>query len=340
MIDPSFVHVQYSEMADTFLAILLQQGLSPDKAKICTDVFAVNSLEGIYTHGVNRFPRFVQYVKSGYIKIDQEAQPRSVIGCMEQWDGQLGPGPINALLCTTRSMKIAKVNGLGCVALANTNHWMRGGYYGGYAARKGFVFIGWTNTMGNMPAWGAVDPKLGNNPLVIAVPYKNHVIILDMAMSQYSYGSLELYALKNEKLPVPGGFDLDGNLTTDAASIIKSRNVLPIGYWKGAGMSLLLDILATILSGGLSTAQVSQLPAEQSVSQVFMTIDISKLSNFPAIEKTIQQILDDYHSSVPQDNTKHVRYPGEHLQAIREKNLKEGIPVLKKVWNEIQSIRN
>jgi 3-dehydro-L-gulonate 2-dehydrogenase len=102
----------------------------------------------------------------------------------------------------------------------------------------------------------------------------------------------------------------------------------------------MLDILATILSGGLSTAQISKLPAEHSVSQVFITIDISKLKNFPAIEKTIQQILDDYHTSTPTEKTKKVRYPGENMNSIREKNLKEGIPVLKKVWNEIQSIRS
>ncbi|MEO7988594.1 MAG: 3-dehydro-L-gulonate 2-dehydrogenase [Chryseolinea sp.] len=340
MIPPSFIRVPYSEMTDVFHSILLQHGFSPDKAKTCADIFAVNSLEGVYTHGVNRFPRFVEYIKNGYIKVDHEAQLRSAVGCIEQWDGQLGPGPINALLCTTRSMEIAKANGLGCVALANTNHWMRGGYYGWQAARKGFVFIGWTNTMGNMPAWGGIDPKLGNNPLVIAVPYQNDAIVLDMALSQYSYGSLELYSLKNENLPVPGGFDSEGNLTTDAASIIKSRTVLPIGYWKGAGMSLLLDILATILSGGLSTAQISKLPAEQSLSQVFIAIDISKLSNYPAIEKTIQQIVDDYHASVPKENSKKVRYPGEYIGAIRETNLKEGIPVLKKVWDEINSFRN
>lgn len=340
MINPSFVHVSYTEMANTFLAILLKQGLSPDKAKICADVFAVNSLEGVYTHGVNRFPRFVQYLKDGYIKADHEAQQRTVSGCIEQWDGQLGPGPTNALLCTTRSMEIATANGLGCVGLANTNHWMRGGYYGRHAAQKGFVFIGWTNTTGNMPAWGGVDPKLGNNPLVIAVPYQNDSIVLDMAMSQYSYGSLELYSLKDEKLPVPGGFDEQGNLSQDPTSILKSRNVLPIGYWKGAGMSLLLDILATILSSGLSTSQISKLPAEHAVSQVFLTIDISKLSNYPAIEKTIQQILDDYHASSRQEKDKQIRYPGENIQSIRETNLKDGIPVLKKVWDEIQVFRN
>ncbi|HPH46412.1 MAG TPA: 3-dehydro-L-gulonate 2-dehydrogenase [Chryseolinea sp.] len=340
MINSSFVQVLYPEMVNTFFNILKQHGFSEEEAKTCADIFATNSLEGVYTHGVNRFPRFVQYIKDGYIKIDSEAQQLTAIGCMEQWDGQLGPGPLNALQCTNRSMEIATANGLGCVALANTNHWMRGGYYGRHAAQNGFVFIGWTNTLANMPAWGGVDSKLGNNPLVIAVPYQNDAIVLDMAMSQYSYGSLELYSLKNEKLPVPGGFDLEGNLTDDAAAIMKSRNVLPIGYWKGAGMSLLLDILATILSGGLSTAQVSQLPAEHSVSQVFMTIDVSKLNNYPAIEKAIQHILDDYLASVPMAKLKQVRYPGENTQSIREVNLKEGIPVLKKIWNEVLALQN
>jgi 3-dehydro-L-gulonate 2-dehydrogenase len=186
MINSSFIHVPNSEMKDIFLNVLLRNGFSADKAKICADVFAVNSLEGVYTHGVNRFPRFVQYIKDGYIKIDSEAQQLTAIGCMEQWDGQLGPGPTNALKCTERSMEIATANGLGCVALANTNHWMRGGYYGRQAAQKGFVFIGWTNTVANMPAWGGVDSRLGNNPLVIAVPYQDDAIVLDMAMSQFS----------------------------------------------------------------------------------------------------------------------------------------------------------
>ena len=36
---------------------------------------------------------------------------------------------------------------------------VRGGTYGWQAARKGFVFLGWTNTCANMPAWGAKDPR-------------------------------------------------------------------------------------------------------------------------------------------------------------------------------------
>lgn len=327
-------------MHDTFLEILRQKGFSDDKAAVCAEVFTTNSLEGIYTHGVNRFPRFISYIDNGYVKVDQEPSLVGGFGALEQWNGNLGPGPLNAIAATNRAMQVATQSGLGCVTLANTNHWMRGGYYGRHAAKKGFVFIGWTNTLGNMPAWGAVDSKLGNNPLVMALPHGDEGIVLDMAMSQYSYGALDLYAKKGEKLPVMGGYDTDGKLTDDAVKIMDSKRVLPIGYWKGAGLSLLLDLLATILSGGNSTAEISKRQAEHALSQVFIAINVSKLSNHPILEKSVQSILDDYHQSNTGDEGKSVRYPGENIKSIRETNLKNGIPVLSEVWDEILKLKS
>ena len=326
-------------MESLFCKILIQRGFSEAKAQTCANIFTSNSLDGVYTHGVNRFPRFVNYVIGGHIDPLKEAVVKSSVGCIEQWDGQIGPGPINALRCTDRAMEIATAHGLGCVALGNTNHWMRGGTYGWRAALNGFVFIGWTNTTANMPTWGAIDSKLGNNPLVISVPYQNEAIVLDMAMSQYSYGALEFYKLKNQQLPVPGGFTQEGSLTTDPDQILKSQRILPVGYWKGAGLSLLLDILATILSGGLSVADISQQKAECNVSQVFIAIDITKLSNFKTIASAIQQIIDDYHQSIPEKSSR-VVFPGERVLSIRAENKAQGIPVLKAVWDEIQSLQN
>ena len=49
---------------------------------------------------------------------------------------------------------------------------MRGGTYGWQAAEAGMIGICFTNTIANMPPWGGIDPRLGNNPLVIAVPRK------------------------------------------------------------------------------------------------------------------------------------------------------------------------
>lgn len=336
--DSDFIRIPVAEIESRLVQVLIMHGFSDAKANICKEVFIGNSLDGVYSHGVNRFVKFIGYVKDGHIQPNHDAICKHRVGSIEQWDGQSGPGPINALTSTDRAMELASKNGIGCVTLANTNHWMRGGTYGWRAAKKGFVFIGWSNTIANMPAWGAVDSRLGNNPLVIAVPHQNEAIVLDMAMSQYSYGALEVAQLKNEKLSVPGGYDEHGKLSYDPAAIKKSWRALPIGYWKGAGLSLLLDILATLLSGGLSVSEISKDGIEAKLSQVFIAIDISKLHNFKSIASAIDQIIEDYKRSVPEKEGGGIRYPGENILKIRAENLAQGIPVYKNTWEEIQNL--
>jgi 3-dehydro-L-gulonate 2-dehydrogenase len=325
-------------MKTEFFRILLNLGFSKQKAEKCAEIFTLNSLEGVYSHGVNRFPRFVKNIKEGYIEPDAVPSLVHRTGSLEQWNGNLGPGPLNASFATDRAMELAHESGVGLVALANTNHWMRGGTYGWQAARKGFVFIGWTNTEANMPAWGATDYRLGNNPFVIALPYENEAIVLDFAMTQFSYGKMESYHLEGKKLPYPGGFDTTGRLTTDPGDILETRRALPIGYWKGAGLSLLLDIMATILSGGLSTNEISRSKVEYSLSQVFIAINISSLQNFPAIDNSIRQIIGDLQKSKPENETTKIRYPGENVVQTRKANLKNGIPVNRDIWEKILSL--
>src|SRR5829696_1278690 len=223
MKEPRFIQVGADEMKSQFYQVLLQCDFREDRAMQCAEIFTSNSVDGVYTHGVNRFPTFVRYVKEGLVRKDAEPSLTSGFGCMEQWNGRLGPGPLNAVQATERSIQLAQQHGIGCVAMANTNHWMRGGYYGWQAAKKGVVFIAWTNTIANMPAWNAVDNKLGNNPLVLALPFNDEAIVLDMAMSQSSFGTMDLAAAKGETLPVLSGYDKGGKLTADPSAIIESR---------------------------------------------------------------------------------------------------------------------
>ena len=325
-------------MEAEFKRILLNHNFAEDKASKLAEIYTVNSLEGVYTHGVNRFTKFIKYVKDGHVKPDKEAVCVHRMGAMEQWNGQLGPGPINALICTDRAITLADQQGMGCVALANTNHWMRGGTYGWRAAKQGYAFIGWSNTIKNMPAWGGIDAKLGNNPLVIAVPYQNDAIVLDMAMSQFSYGALDLHVLRKQQLPVPGGYDKNGALSRDPEAIRTSERTLPIGYWKGSGLSLLLDILAAMLSGGFPVADISERNIENNLSQIFMVINLSKLSNASSIPALLQHIIDDFHQSIPDKNSK-VLYPGERVLSVREENTRNGIPVIQKVWDDILALK-
>src|SRR5450432_1690239 len=291
-------------MQERFTGILVKEGFTPDRALQCAEIFTGSSIDGIYTHGVNRFPRFIQYIKKWVVKADATPLLENKYGGIEQWNGNLGPGVLNAIYATKTVTGLAQQYGIGCVAMRNTNHWMRGGTYGWQAAKAGYVFIGWTNTIANMPAWGAKDARLGNNPLVIAMPYKDEAIVLDMAMSQYSFGALELSAMKNETLSVYGGFDTEGKLTKSPSAILAANSPLPIGYWKGAGLTLLLDLLATILSGGLATHEITRKDLEHGLSQVFIAIDISRLGNHSAITKIIEEILKDYHQSVPVNESK------------------------------------
>ncbi|MDP4262978.1 MAG: 3-dehydro-L-gulonate 2-dehydrogenase [Bacteroidota bacterium] len=337
LVQETMLLVPASEMQSAFSRILLKHGFTGDKAEKCAAIFTASSVDGVYTHGVNRFPRFIEYVLNNYVKPGAEPFFKHRAGCIEQWDGNFGPGPLNATFATERAMELARESGMGCVTLSNTNHWMRAGTYGWQAAKKGFAYIGFTNTIANMPAWGAKDKRLGNNPLVIALPYKDEAIVLDMAMSQYSFGALELAKMKNEKLSVGGGFDKEGNLTKDPASIIESGRLLPVGFWKGAGLSLMLDMLAALLSGGLSTHEISRKEAEYS-SQVFIAIDISKLGNQSTIPVLLENIIRDYHQSVAIDKESRIVYPGERILETRRRNLEQGIPVLRQVWDAIMQL--
>ena len=325
-------------MQEAFARILQKQGFTPDRAQQCAEIFTANSVDGVYTHGVNRFPRFVQYLQKGFVKPGAAPSLKSAFAGIEQWDGNLGPGTLNAMFATDRAVALSRQYGMGCVALGNTHHWMRGGSYGWRAARQGVVFIGWTNTIANMPAWGAKDSRLGNNPLIMAIPYHDEAIVLDIAMSQYSFGAMELAQMKNEPLGQYGGYDKNGQLTSDPAAILESRRPLPIGYWKGAGLALLLDLLATLLSGGLSTAEISRKEVEYALSQVFIAIDITKLPNHSGIGGILDGIISDYRQSVPQDGQSRISYPGERVLHTRAQNLAAGIPVLAQVWEQVSQL--
>jgi len=335
MSDNSTIIISPEQMLEKFTSILLGLGFTNERAKDCAKIFTDNSVDGIYTHGVNRFPVFVQYVKDGNIIPNAIPTLKHKFGGLEQWDGQRGSGTLNGIHATESAMKLAQEYGIGCVALANTNHWIRGGTYGWHAAKAGFVFIGVTNTIAAMPAWGAKDVRLGNNPFVMALPYKEEAIVLDMAMSQYSYGAMELLVYKNEQLGMYGGFNSKGEMTKDPGEIIATRRTLPIGYWKGAGMSLLLDILSTILSGGFAGYQITESKLETNISQLFIAIDISKLGNYSVIANTVDDIIENYHQSVKADDSKKITYPGERVLQNRKRNLANGIPVLKNVWDKI-----
>jgi 3-dehydro-L-gulonate 2-dehydrogenase len=327
--------VSFEKMHKELQRVLLKLGFSLERAEKCAILFAEASRDGIYSHGLNRFPRFVNYINQGYVDVNAEPKLAESLGVLEKWDGQLGPGNLNAQFCMDRSISIARKNSLGCIAIKNTNHWMRAGAYGWQAAEANCIGICWTNTEPNMPAWGAKESLLGNNPLVMAVPRKEGHIVLDMAMSMFSYGKMNSYKLAGKELPFDGGFDYDGNLTKDPGMVKDTFLALPIGYWKGAGLSLMLDLIASLLSGGRTSRDIGGLPDEYGVSQVFMAIDMDRKDQTLFAEKITNEIVEYLHNAETFKKEDKVYYPGERVLATRHENLQKGIPVEAMYWQQI-----
>ena len=182
--------IPYKQLLETFQVILFQEGFPETRANACAELFAKSSLDGVASHGLNRFPSFIRMIKEGYVDVRAEPLEIGRYGFFERWDGQRGAGNLNAHHCMNRAIKLSMDNGVGCVALKNTNHWMRAGNFGWQAVEQGCIGICFTNTKPNMPAWGGSEPVLGNNPLVIAFPRKEGPVVLDIAMSKFSYGKV------------------------------------------------------------------------------------------------------------------------------------------------------
>ncbi len=329
------IRVPYNDLFERFHRVLFQAGLAEDRAELVARLFAENQRDGVYSHGLNRFPRLVERIRSK--EIDAEANPEKVreMGTIEQWDGHMGIGLWNAHICMDQAVELARRHGIGCVGLRNTNHWMRGGSYGLQAADAGCIGICWTNTTTLMPPWGSAEVKIGNNPMAVAVPRPNGPILLDMAMSQYSNGKLEVLRSQGKTLPLPGGYDEAGNLTAEPGAILQSRRALPIGYWKGSGLALILDLMAALLSGGQSTHLIARQESEYAVSQAFFAVDVTTLMGKELLHKTVEGIIRDFQSAEPMEESGEVRYPGEGMMRTREESLEKGVLVDEKQWQSL-----
>ena len=312
--------------------------MDSEEAALSARLFVSSSADGVHTHGLNRFPVYVSLIDRGYIDVKASPVCESRIGVIERWNGRKGPGNTNAWKAMGRAIELSHENGIGAVSLRNTNHWMRAGSYGLEAVDAGCIGILWTNAMPNMPAWGASDARIGNNPMVLAVPYKDTPVLVDVAMSMFSYGKLEKYRLEGRQCPVDGGFDEQGLLTRDPGAIEKTRQVLPMGFWKGSSMAIALDLIVALVSGGKTTKEIGELDCETEVSQIFMAIDLSLFPDKDGMEHRIGETLSFIDSSIPREDGACVHYPGEGMMRKRRESERLGVYVDDSVWEKVQKL--
>lgn len=330
----SVIFIEYKVLKTTLFNVLISLGVKNNDSETLSEVIANSTLDGIQSHGVNRFPLLVEYIQKGYIKSNSKPTIIHSDNNFLQIDGKFGFGILNAQYCTDKAIEIASNNGIGFVTIKNTNHWHRAGSYGWEAANKGFILIAWTNTIPIVPPYGSSKNLIGNNPLVIAIPRSNakHVV-LDMATSQYSYGAIANHARQNIELTEYGGYDSNGNLTKDASDIRNGGRHMPIGHWKGSALTIVLDFMAALLSGGKTTKDLGEnANVDMGMSQAFIAINPKKFGDEYFQQNLIDETLNSFklHSS---DGA--IRYPGEGVYERRIENIKNGIPIEKEIWDKI-----
>lgn len=333
MADDAELRVPFDELYRVVRGATERLGLSGDRGDRCARLFVEATRDGVYSHGVERFPRFARTVGSGVV--DVAARPGRVAGSggIERWDGRRGPGNLGAWAAMERAMGLARSHGVGAVALGNTNHWMRGGAYGWQAAEAGFLAMCWSNTMPNTSAYGEA-PVVGNNPLVIALPRSSGPVVLDMALSQFSVGVLTGYAQREQRLPVPGGFTATGDLTDDAGEVLDSGRPAAIGRWKGFALAVVLDAWAAMLSGGRATHELGADPEQESgQTQFFLAVDPGAVADPAERERMVDAVVASLRVADAD-----LRYPGEGTARTRQENLARGLPVRRVLWDELTTL--
>lgn len=337
------MRVPFDELCERVERVLRGLGVG-ERSTLAARLIAETDRDGVRTHGIARVPRMAEMIRLGHIDAAAEPECMGRFGALERWRGHRGVGNLAAHAAMSRALELARESGVGVVALADTSHWLRGGAFGWQAAEAGFAAMCWTNTLPNLPPWGATTPAVGNNPLVIAIPRHDAAgqtapIVLDIAMSQFSYGTLQAYRERGEMLPFPGGFDEQGELTRDPAAIERTQRALPIGLWKGSGLSFVLDVLAAMLADGRATNEIPSDPLrEVGQSQVFIALAPSALTSIEELNRIARGAIDALHAANPTPGGTTPRYPGEGTLRVREESMRWGVAVDEAAWKALEKL--
>ena len=330
------IYVQYEEAVKR-MARGLERFLNAQDAKRFAEIFAGNSLDGVYSHGMNRYPRYLSDMESGLCdaKVTQ-AERVSGLGGLEVWDAHFGVGPLIAQQMAERAIELARTHGIACVALRNNSHWLRAGRYGLMMADAGMMGLCMTNTCMNLVAYGAKEPSTGNNPITIAIPRRAGSLVMDMAVSQYAFGKLEIMAQEGGMLDTPCGYDTDGNLTNDPQKIVESGLMTPMALWKGSALSIMIDLMVSMLSLGRTSLEIGT-PAdgEKGMSQMFVCMNPAAVIDMDKAEAQMEKTIAFLNGLEPKDGVHGVHAPGENLEKTRARNRERGIPVTEDTWQKI-----
>lgn len=292
------IRVSIESLNKVVAEVLLRKGVGESDIGIILDTILFANRRGVATHGVGRLPLYVHKIAAGFLNPRGEIEVLADNAAYALLDAHNGFGQIAAYRATLMAVAKARQFGVAVVGVRNSNNFGTAGYFGDMAARKGCAAMIYANAAPAIAPTGGNKTIFGTNPLCYAFPGMDgyEPILLDMATTVVARGKIRLAAKNGEKIPMDWAVGPDGRPTDDPAMALQG-SLLPIGGYKGYGLSMFVDILAGMLTGASYAGDVkelSKMDVNSGNGHLVIAIDVDKFMTF---EEKRERIIR-FHKSV------------------------------------------
>jgi delta1-piperideine-2-carboxylate reductase len=328
--------VSFNELVALLRSVFLNAGVS----KMNADVLALNCAmcerDGSVSHGIFRIPGYLASLKSGWV--DGRAVPAAEDAGPAFLRVDARNGFAQPSLAAARPQLIDKVRKAGAAILAirDSHHFSALWPDVEPFARDGLIAIAFVSGLACVLPAGGHKPVFGTNPMAFAAPVAgSDPLVFDQATSAISNGDVRIAAREGAKVPPGSGVDCHGRATVDPEAILDGGALLPFGGHKGASIALMVEILASALTGGQFSSEVNFAthPGAETpkTGQLLIVIDPGRNGNANFAPR-LHQLL----TTLREAGQK--RLPGERRYALRKASEKNGIAISFSQLEQLQSV--
>ncbi|MEP3278266.1 MAG: Ldh family oxidoreductase [Stappiaceae bacterium] len=335
--------IMQAEDARIFLnEIFTTLNLPAADAQAAADDLVLSNLWGVDSHGILRLPIYVERILNGAVNVNPQIKTIGGRGGFETMDGDSGLGYIIGHRAMDRAITLAGEHGISAVTVRNSNHFGAAGLFVKQATDTGMIALSMTNVGPNLVVPGGSKPITGNNPLAFGVPTDlDFPLILDISMSSVAGGKLLLAKEKGEKIPFGWATNKQGKPTDDPIEGFAGF-LLPLGGHKGFGLSLMVDILCGVLSGGAFQFGLNSMYAKpedpSNTGHLMLVIDPGAFLGTEAFLERMGAFCANIKGSPMWDDAARMLIPGELEYEMMQRRLKTGLPLPRSLLKDLTVI--
>ncbi len=260
------VRVDAAKLSRLGVRALVEAGVTDEEAEMAVRVLLSADMRGIQSHG---FARFVEYYvnrpRDGLINLKPDIRVLRDSPAAASIEGDHALGFIPATMAMRMAIDKARVTGVGMISVRNSTHYGAASPYALMALEHDMIGISMTTGGNYVAPPGGSARTYGLNALSFAAPSRppEAPFCLDMATSVVAAGKFEIARRRREAVPEGWGIEPDGTPIIDPNRLYEViGSILPLGGdearggWKGFGLSLMVDVLTGLLSGGGSSTEL------------------------------------------------------------------------------------